>query len=426
MFYPLLAIPLIAASATDVAVYRTDRLDPRVQAVPAAIQQGVFLRPQQNIEPLVRSLLQGVSDDFHKVKILHDWVADNIAYDVESFLAGAQTDATWQNTLLRRKSVCHGYASLLEKMCQLAGIPCATISGHGRGYGFGSGGPENAAEVNHAWNGVQVAGYSYLVDVTWDAGYVEGRTFHKAYSTAYLFPQPGHFLHTHFPTDPRWQLLAPARTADQFLRLPYLPGRFFQQGLRMVSPLVRFQQVPSAIRLVLEVPADVLLSSEVKAATGPPLPRRTLIQRQGNRCHILATFPQGGRWTVQVFAKRRGDPGMFHLACSLELESTEGTTYTFPQTYTSYGSMDGCLHSPLYVPLAAGKPLVFKVGVSGAEQVSLVIGDKQWLPMKPVPEEKDVYQHTIEVPRGAAVRIMAKEPSRGASHWTLVDFTPVP
>ena len=188
----LLLAPFICAPAAraDVAAYRTGKTEARIAGVPDDMRQAIFARPKESIEPLVRWLLRDVSDDFLKVKILHDWVADNIDYDIESYLAGRPGEASWEATLTRRKAFCQGYAELMQKMCQIAGLPCEVIAGSGRGYGFAIGRAENVRDSNHAWNAVTIQQAWRLVDVTWDAGHVEGKTYHKRYGTAYLFADP--------------------------------------------------------------------------------------------------------------------------------------------------------------------------------------------------------------------------------------------
>ena len=64
--------------------YRTGTVDPRVHRVAAEIQRGVFADPERYVGPLVGSLLSGADDDFHKCKILHDWIAEHIAYEVQA------------------------------------------------------------------------------------------------------------------------------------------------------------------------------------------------------------------------------------------------------------------------------------------------------------------------------------------------------
>jgi len=423
-----LAVPLavVSPAAADTAGsrYRNHTIDPQARRVPAEIQRGVFAEPERYLEPLVRSLIAGVDDEFHQVKLLHDWVADNIAYDVESYLAGTRVQSGWENTLRTRKGVCHGYALLLAEMCRRAAIPCEKISGYGRGYRFGIGRVESVDEVNHAWNAVKIEGRWYLVDVTWDAGHVHQRSFRKAYGTTYLFPEPGQFLYTHFPSEPKWQLLDPPRTAKQFVDLPYLRGRFFEQGMRLATELKRVTRVGKSVQFTLELPDDVALIAKLKPQDGPDPVRRTLLQREGGRCRVLVTFPQAGRWSVYLHSKHRDEPGELLLAASLEFEATSGTASTFPKTFGSYDGLDGCLYSPLFLPLATGKPLGFRIRVRDTDEVHLVIGKRPWLPLARDPLQEDVFQLTSEVPPGLPVRLTAKKPAGGHAYWTLVDFTP--
>ena len=98
-----------AKSPPDLNRYRTNVVDPRVQCVSADIRSGLSADPQRFVGPLVESLLTGVDDPPRKVKILHDWIADNIGYDVESYLSGKTSESSWEATLRNRKGVCHGY-----------------------------------------------------------------------------------------------------------------------------------------------------------------------------------------------------------------------------------------------------------------------------------------------------------------------------
>ena len=424
-FLVLWKTPLAAApQEKSVAPYRSNTPDLRVRSVPAETQQGVFTDPERYVGPLVQSLTQGVSDEFLRVKILHDWVAENIGYDVESFLSGVQVDTAWAETLRRRKSVCHGYASVMVKMCELAGIRCETVSGYGRGYGFlagQAGQAENVNQTNHAWNAVHLGGNWRLLDATWDAGHVHERAFHKSYGTTYLFAEPREFLYTHFPGDAKWQLLNPPLTAEQFADLPYLPGQFFDHGMRLTTALGRVTRAGQTVQFSVEVPEDIAILVRLRTAVGQELPRRTLVQRTGRECKILLAFPQAGRWTVYLHSKRRGEPGQLDLAASLEFESTAGTASTFPMTYAAYDDLLCCLYRPLFVPLAADQSTLFELGIRGTGEVHLVLGNK-WQRMKPHPNVEGVFQLTALVPPGASATLVTKDPS-GSGYITLVDFT---
>jgi hypothetical protein len=420
------AVLLLAADpspAASPAGYRTNTLDPRAQRVPPEIQRGVFADPDRHLEPLVKFLIAEHRDDFHKVKILHDWVAENIAYDVGSYFSGVKADSSVASTLRRRRGVCYGYATLFREICALARIPCEKISGFGRGYGFAAGRGGNTGDVNHAWNAVQIDERWYLVDVTWDAGHVEGRSFRKEYRTTYLFLDPHHFVYTHLPSEPKWQLLSPSLTNEQFDRLPYLRGTFFDHGMRLGKPLSRVTRVGESVQFSILVPPDIELMAGLKTPDGADLPRRTLTQYEADRCRIFATFPHAGRFRVHVFSRPRGAAGELKLAAELDFEATAGTRNFFPNTYPSFGAMRGYLFSPLYLPLAPGKSTSFKVRLLGAHDVSLAIGSKPWLKLTPSPSEKDVYQLTTTVPTGQRIRLNAKTSPANRSYETLIDFT---
>lgn len=424
---PALLAVLLSCRAVngDPASYRTGKPDPRIAGVPAAIRQAIFTQPDGTVEPLVHELLSDVKDDFLKVKILHDWVAGNVDYDLESYLAGGSPESSWQATLTRRKAFCQGYAELLQKMCQIAGVPCAVIPGYGRGFGFVIGQSENVRQENHAWNAVKIAEHWYLLDVTWDAGHVEGRSYHRQYGTWYLFADPRNFLHTHFPADAKWQLLDRPLSAEEFAALPLLEGRFFEQGLRLSSVLRRLQPVGESVQFSVAAPDNVVLMASLEQAvkSGPEtLGRRTMLRRSRNEINVLVTFPAAGRWGVKLFTKSRQEPGKYWQAGTLEFDAKAGTQWTFAETNSSVQGIDSFLESPVYVPLITGKDQEFKIRVRNAEQVQLRVGAQKWVPMLRAQNDPELYQATAAIPADASVQIVALPPRGGNTYWTIADF----
>lgn len=425
----LLSVLLFCSQAVsaDSAKYRTGKLETRNGSVPDEIRQAIFTQPKETIEPLVRWLVRDVKDDFLKVKILHDWIANNIDYDIEAYLAGRPGKSSWEDTLTHRKAFCQGYAELLQKVCQIAGISCEVIGGSGRGYGFAIGRTENIGEPNHAWNAVRIQEHWHLVDVTWDAGHIEDKTYHKQYGTAYLFAEPQQFLYTHFPTDAKWQLLERPRTAEEFAQLPFLEGRFFEQGLQLATALRRLQPVADSVQFTLTVPENILLTVQLEEPSGADtgkLKGRTLVRRHHKGVNVLATFPKVGHWGVKLFTKSRNDPGMYWQAGVLEFEAAAGTEWTFAETYGLVGTMDSYLEDPLYVPLPTGKAQNFRIRVHGAEQVKLRLGPRRWIPMERAANDKELYRVTAIVPGADSVQIVARPPGTDNTYWTLVNFSP--
>ncbi len=425
LFSTLLLCPRLLAA--DLASYRTGKPEPQIASVPAEIRQMIFTQPGETIEPLVRGLVRDVKDDFLKVKILHDWVADNIDYDAESFFAGGSPESSWQATLTRRKAFCQGYSQLLQRMCQIAGIPCEVISGYGRGLGFPMGQAEKVQQSNHAWNAVKIQEHWYLVDACWDAGHVAGQSYHKQYGTHYLFAEPLCFLHTHFPTDAKWQLLERPLSAEEFAALPLLEGRFFEKGLRLSTPLRRMQPVGESVQFSLSGPEDVLLMASLvepgKRGTDK-FEGRTLVRRGHGAINVLVTFPAAGSWGVELFIKSRQDRGTYWQAATLEFVASAGTPWTFAQAYSSVEGMDSFLESPVYVPLTTGKDQQFTIRVRNAKTVQLRIGERKWIPLQPASDDPERYQVTASVPPDTSVQIVALPPRGGNTYWSLVDFTP--
>jgi len=420
---PIVLSGTVCCHGQDPAQYRSQSLDPRVRQIPSYIQQGVFDDPDKHLEPLVRFLVAGGRDGFHKVKILHDWIADNIAYDVEAYFSDAETRSSGPNTLKQRRGVCHGYGSLMEEMCSLAGIPCRTISGYGRGYGFATGRTMDTDEENHVWNAVHVNGGWHLVDVTWDAGHVDGRSYKKEYCTTYLFMKPENFVYTHLPKEPRWQLLAAPLSAEQFARQPYLRGVFFDHGLQLGSKLSRVTRVGESVQFSIRFSHEVDMMASLLTEAGDELPRRTLVQRDDELCRVYVTFPSKGRFRVKLYCRPLGATDSMDLVADIEFQTNSGTARTFPETYAWFGRMRGYLYSPLYTPLATNKSLLFKVRLHDAHDVSLAVGDEPWLELAPSSTERNVYQLRTTIPAGARVRLNAKTSPDSESYATVIEFT---
>jgi hypothetical protein len=112
------------------------------------------------------------------------------------------------------------------------------------------------------------------------------------------------------------------------------------------------------------------------------------------------------------------------MVASLDFTPSAGTARTFPKAYVTLNKLHGYLESPLYVPLATGRPITFKVRLQATSDVQLAIGDRTWLPLQPVAGQPNTFQLTTTVPPGQRVRLNAKPSSGGSSYATLIDFTP--
>ncbi len=105
------------------------------------------------VEKKVRSILKGTltpgMNDRQKTKAIHDYVVANVAYDLNYRENSAHA------ALVKGRAVCQGYALLLYKMLEEAGVRSRIVSGEAGG-------------EKHLWNLVSQGGNWYHIDATWN------------------------------------------------------------------------------------------------------------------------------------------------------------------------------------------------------------------------------------------------------------------
>jgi transglutaminase-like putative cysteine protease len=77
---------------------------------------------ETSIDSVAKYIVSKETDPVLRVKALHDYVADRIAYDAESYFAGVYPPQDAETVFRTRKSVCAGYAQLLEALGKAAGV----------------------------------------------------------------------------------------------------------------------------------------------------------------------------------------------------------------------------------------------------------------------------------------------------------------
>ena len=98
--------------------------------------------------------------DFEKILTVHDYLAENVSYDVVHKNNDYHTlKSTAYGALVLHSATCQGYAVSFYRLLSELGVKCRVIMGEGM--------DEEGAE-DHAWNIVEIGGLYYNVDVTWD------------------------------------------------------------------------------------------------------------------------------------------------------------------------------------------------------------------------------------------------------------------
>ena len=277
-------------------------LDPNVAAMPASAET--------TIQSVADYIGERVPAPFARLKAVHDWVADRVAYDAESYLAGRYPPQDANTVFRTRTSVCAGYANLLEALGRAAGLEVRYLTGDARTQGSDLDGQ------SHAWNAARVDGKWYLIDPTWDSGVVDGRHFKKRYSTEYFLTPPRVFNLDHLPDDAQWQLLDKPLSRGEFLRQPAMAPLFFARGLVLLSPDRSQVDVRGSLDIRLENPEHVFLLATYQPRDQPALDADCDVD-DGNATHIVCRFSRPGSYDVKLYSNREA-VGTFEFTGQLQ------------------------------------------------------------------------------------------------------------
>ena len=256
--YCLVALGLITppSFADDPAPFQS--IDRHALAAPKDVEKS--------FSTLTSYLVKPAKNDTEKVRAIFRWVTDRVNYDVESLLKRQVGDNSPEYVLKYRKGVCQGYAGLVERLCQEAGIEVAQVRGFAKGYGTLP--TDKAGESNHRWNAVKIDGEWRLLDPTWGAGYLNLKRFAKDFNDYYFFTPPEQLIFSHFPLEEKWQALTPPVDAKEFAKYAKaVDSRFFCCGIsadavktKLAEPnfreLVKIFDVPGGKVLIHDAPLD--------------------------------------------------------------------------------------------------------------------------------------------------------------------------
>lgn len=104
------------------------------------------------LDPILAKIIKKGMTDKEKVKVIHDYVVNNITYD--SKYTNEETLENLMISIDKGRGVCGDYSLFFLQLCLRANIPC-----------------QYEAEIffmQHAWNTVYINGKWLFVDTTWD------------------------------------------------------------------------------------------------------------------------------------------------------------------------------------------------------------------------------------------------------------------
>lgn len=249
-----------------------------------------------SIEAVARYVAEREPDPYLRVKALHDYVADRIAYDgpvlSRPFSEWPPQDA--ETVFRTRLGVCEGYSRLMVALGEVTGDRIVYVVGNSRD-------EEDAVSgIGHAWNAVEIEGRWYLIDATWDAGALKGSRFERQYKSDYFLTPPAMFSVDHLPEDPAWQLRPDPISRGEFVRQPRLTPGFFRAGWRLITPDRSHVSAEGSFVARIANPLGHFALANIR-------PHRS--NGEGRRCAVSGTstlevrcaLPADGVWDVVIF-----------------------------------------------------------------------------------------------------------------------------
>ncbi|MDR2078956.1 MAG: hypothetical protein LBP74_04450 [Treponema sp.] len=285
--------------------YEPDTPDKLIKNLPRDIKRLQTQDPEEFIRQLAAYILANSANKFDRVKKAHDWVALNIQYNAESYWSNTIPGQDYLDVLKTGMAVCAGYANVFKAVCDEMGIKTEIVSGYGRGVSFSVFGDE-PVRTNHDWNMVEIEGSWYLLDCTWDSGYMNGRKNVRKYTTNYLFLKPEQMIYTHYPENPEVQLLNEPVSVEEFIRLPAYRPLFFNSIVNIKPDFEKINVVEDKIDMEFTVKDNVYLLFQVLDGEGIKETGNTgPVYREGNTYKVLFSFPVPGNYIIRCFSSRQ-------------------------------------------------------------------------------------------------------------------------
>jgi len=353
--------------------YRNDTPYQNMRNIPRNIEAIRASNPDEYIRQVAEIINNSSENEFEKVKKAHDIVALLVRYDAANFWAGTVPDQSYRNVLINRLAVCGGYSNTFKKFCDVLNIPCDVVHGFGRGVGTSPLIGDTPNESNHAWNIVTINGESYLVDCTWNSGFMDGRVSRQQYTTDWLFIKPEHFIYTHYPENLNQQLLAAPLTANQFSALPFFKPKLFEIADNISINLQKINQVNNALSFDYITKDGYRLDFNLNdIRTGREIQNRVFVQTDGIKETVYFSFPAAGQYSIKIFwfktGARQGE------GCGeFVVESSAANPVQYPTTYSST-AQNLQIISPIEMPLRSGNNYTFRIRVDNKNFVALIYG----------------------------------------------------
>ncbi len=318
-----------------------------------------------------------------KARAIFRWLAANIEYDVAALAAPSKPSNAPDDVLRRRRAVCQGFSDLFVALAHGAGLNAAAVSGYARGAFYRAAEPYTEQD-RHAWNAIKIDGGWMLLDPTWGAGHVDVRdgAYTRCFDPFWFLTPPDHFIHTHWPTDTRWQLLSRPLSLAEQEQLPYYRSEWFTLGLS--APLLHGHTIScsDSTEITIHAPDDVAVMGQLgENDTLAGLPW-TLSQHDKTGWIVRIVPPAVGSHVLRLYC-RRAEASAYAWCADFRLAATHVTSpaVPFPRQLAGFEQHRARLVSPVSGVLRHKDRVRFEVYCPDVADVAAIQG-REWTHLK--------------------------------------------
>jgi len=351
-------------------------------------------------------------NDAEKAFLIFRWHALNIAYNLKGLYSGDLGDNSAEGVFKNGMSVCAGYSQLYATQASMLGLKVEKVSGSAKTLSMDL---EKELNQNHAWNAVEIKGKWWLIDATWGAGSENGKEWVKRYNEYHFCPNPADFIRTHFPADPKWQLIDTPISKETYMKFAFIMDEFFQQGLKKITPDTSVLRINDPIQITIELPNkeskynfSAILSHFGNAKKDTPLPK-PLVKIEENKAIFDIPKLENGIYDLILFAGPANALTM-HAIGSYKVRVGPDEIRALMKK-ASVGKLkanrfQSVLLSPVG-PVKKNEMIEIKVRVKNAQKVAVFIG-KRVLNQLIVKCEEDIYQGKILMENSVTIKAQEK------------------
>ncbi|WP_298514017.1 transglutaminase domain-containing protein [uncultured Kordia sp.] len=210
----------------------------------------------QSVEEFAKRIEKDFTTDADKVRAAYYWISNTITYNHKGLRTGRDPypkivirDAVSQEdfeykynkryaayVLQYKTAVCEGYSQLLFFTCEYMNIKAKVIEGNAmtdlRDIG------KIPHDTDHAWNAVFFNEKWNLIDATWSTGNEEENPNAFDFTDSYFCIAPEKLILSHFPKNPKWQLLKEPKSKKEFYNQPIIYEEFLRANA-MLAPKMK-------------------------------------------------------------------------------------------------------------------------------------------------------------------------------------------